>query len=159
METTLGRPIPAGIGRVSQWFGENPADYADYKLAGHNGIDYAVPIGTPVLAAHGGRCAVAMDLVGYGIFVRITSVDDEMQTLYAHLSANFVSQGERVERGQIIGNSGNTGNSTGPHLHFGWQVTGVRNPAYRNWIDPVLGRLLGGNVRRGLTCTLPEDMI
>ena len=137
MEATLSRPIPEGVGRVSQWFGENPADYADYKLAGHNGIDYAVPLGTLVLAAHEGRCMVAHDLAGYGIFVRITSFDNETQTLYAHLNATLVSQGERVERGQIIGNSGNTGNSTGPHLHWGMKLLRGRNPAYRDWVDPV----------------------
>jgi len=136
MEVTLGRPVFEGVGRVSQWFGENPADYADYKLAGHNGIDYAVPIGTPVLAAHSGRCTVGNDLAGYGIFIRITSFDDDMQTLYGHLNATLVVQGERVERGQIIGNSGDTGNSTGPHLHWGLRLLKGCNPAYRDWVDP-----------------------
>ena len=136
MEVTLQRPLPDGIGRVSQWFGENPDWYAKFGMAGHPGIDYAVPVGTPVLAAHAGRCTIGDDPTGYGTFIRITSFDDDMQTLYGHLNAVLVTQGERVERGQSIGNSGDTGNSTGPHVHWGLKLLKGRNPAYRDWVDP-----------------------
>lgn len=124
-----------GHGRVSQWFGSNPAAYKRFGLAGHNGLDYAVPPGTPVLAAHDGIVERrAEDPVGYGIHVKVLGA--KIETLYAHLSLVNVPAGAMVRAGDEIGRSGNTGNSTGPHLHFGLRITGLRNPAYSNWIDP-----------------------
>lgn len=131
----LARPLPGGVGSVSQWFGANAAAYAKFGLAGHNGIDYAVKLGTPVLAAHAGAVSVGSDPAGYGNYVKVTG--PRYETLYAHLSQVSVTAGERVEVGRQVGLSGNTGNSTGPHLHFGLRIKGMRNPAYGDWIDPV----------------------
>lgn len=64
-----------------------------------------------------------------------------MTTIYAHLSKVTVRAGQRVQAGEQLGNVGSTGNSTGPHLHFGLRVAGVRNQAYGNWLDPMLGRI------------------
>lgn len=131
----LARPLPDGVGRVSQWFGEHPEWYAKYGLAGHSGIDYAIPVGTSVLAAHAGKIEVGIDLPGYGNFVRV--VGAQYTTIYAHLQRISVAQGQRVSVGTILGASGNSGNSTGPHLHIGLRINGMRNPAYGNYIDPV----------------------
>jgi len=131
----LARPLPLGLGLVSQWFGEHPEWYKRFGLAGHNGIDYAVPVGTTVLAAHAGIIEVGIDPPGYGNYVRV--IGTQYTTLYAHLSRISVVKGQKVSVGTILGVSGNTGNSTGPHLHFGLKVQGMRNQAYLGWIDPV----------------------
>jgi murein DD-endopeptidase MepM/ murein hydrolase activator NlpD len=132
MEISLVRPVVGG--RVSQWFGTNPEAYARFGLAGHNGIDYAVISGTPVRAAHDGVLRIAaVDPSGYGLYCVVDG--EKFSTLYAHLAGVIAAEGE-VRAGQPIAVSGNTGNSTGPHLHFGLKVTGLRNPAYRNYIDP-----------------------
>lgn len=139
MRITLGRPLPEGVGRVSQWYGEHPDWYARFGLAGHNGIDYAAPLGTPVLAAHGGQVETGNDPAGYGLYVRV--VGSRLTTLYGHLSQVMVTAGARVVTGAPLGLVGSTGNSTGPHLHFGLRLAGVSNPAYANWHNPLLGRI------------------
>lgn len=84
----------------------------------HTGIDYGVPEGTRILASGDGIVRFAdMDQTGYGKCV-IIQHDEEHSTLYAHLSMILVYVGEEVRQGQCIGLSGNTGYSTGPHLHF-----------------------------------------
>ena len=84
----------------------------------HRGIDYGCPEGTPILASEAGTVTFVGDLsVGYGKYIIITH-DSVWSTLYAHLSKITVKQGQTVSKGQTIGLSGNTGNSTGPHLHF-----------------------------------------
>lgn len=98
---------------VTQRFGEKITD-----PAGHTGIDYALYLGTPVLAACSGTVSrVAHLQSGYGIHVVIDH-EGGLQTVYAHLSRANVRIGKTVAEGEVIGMSGNTGNSTGPHLHF-----------------------------------------
>lgn len=135
MDIALTHPLPANARLISQQFGENPDYYAQWQLAGHNGIDFAVPEGTPVAAAHTGRCWLANDPRGYGQHIVLASDDGRYQTLYAHLSGFIATPSEHVQAGQVIGVSGDTGNSTGPHLHFGVKIPGA-NPPYRDWVDP-----------------------
>ena len=141
MRVTLARPLPDGVGRVSQWFDEHPDWYKKFGLYAHNGLDYAASLGTPVLAAHVGAVQTGSDPAGYGNYVRV--VGARMTTLYAHLSQITVTAGQRVQAGEQLGLVGSTGNSTGPHLHFGLKIAGMRNAAYRDWIDPMLGRTEG----------------
>ena len=102
-----------GEAPITQRFGEritNPH--------GHSGIDFAVPLGTPVLAADDGTVLEIRCLkFGYGMYVLIRHLDGT-ESLYAHLSAILVSAGQQVTTGTRIGLSGSSGNSTGPHLHF-----------------------------------------
>lgn len=84
----------------------------------HTGTDIAAPLGTPVLAAYAGQVAIADFLGGYGLTVALQHNKATQQTLYAHLSEVFVKPGGWVKQGEVIGRVGNTGNSTGPHLHF-----------------------------------------
>jgi LysM repeat protein len=85
---------------------------------GHSAIDIAAPLGTPVTAADRGVVIRAgWSNAGYGQFVIIDHNIDYI-TLYAHLSAIFVQEGDVVAKGQLLGHVGSTGNSTGPHLHF-----------------------------------------
>lgn len=135
MLDALVRPLPNGSGYVTQRFGEHPEWYARFGLAGHNGLDYGVPRGTPVMAAHAGIVTVGDDPTGYGLYVRVT--DDRRVTIYAHLSNILVLPGAQVVAGQNLGLSGSTGNSTGPHLHFGLKWLNGVNPAYAGWVDPV----------------------
>lgn len=122
------------MGRVTQWFGERPEKYAHLGLAGHNGIDYGAPAGTPVLAAHEGIVTVGEDPEGYGTFVRV--INGYRVTIYGHLSAITRKDGQRVQAGEQIGLVGSTGWSTGNHLHFGLKWIHGVNPAYRGWVDP-----------------------
>ncbi len=116
--TRLIRPTS---GRVTSPFGMR-------SMGDHRGIDYGVPVGTPVVAAHSGTIVEVRESSSYGNMIRIRG-DDGMDTLYAHLSTFGVQQGQQVIAGQQIALSGNTGRSTGPHLHF--EV--IRNG---NKIDP-----------------------
>lgn len=94
----------------------------------HSGIDLAAKTGTSVYAAAGGTVELASWYYGYGNCIVINH-GNGVKTRYAHLSAYKVSVGATVSRGQLIALSGNTGNSTGPHLHFEVIVNGVtKNP-------------------------------
>lgn len=97
-------------------------------LHGHNGVDIAASIGTPVLAAASGQVISAKSSGyngGYGDMI-IISHDGNIQTVYGHLNTVGVAVGQTVAKGDIIGQVGNTGRSTGPHLHF--EVRGAKNP-------------------------------
>lgn len=83
----------------------------------HSGIDIANDIGTKIRAARSGRIVYAGWYSGYGYTVMIEH-DQGYTTLYGHLNDAVVENGQYVERGQVIAHMGNTGNSTGPHLHF-----------------------------------------
>lgn len=97
-------------------------------LHGYNGVDLASYTGAPVFASAGGEVIIARGSGyngGYGKYVVIRH-GNGTQTLYAHLNSVTVSVGEVVFAGQQVGTVGNTGRSTGPHLHF--EVRGARNP-------------------------------
>ena len=94
----------------------------------HEGVDIAVPSGTPVRAAKSGRVVQAGVMGGYG---NIVCVDHGgTQTCYAHLSGFSTSAGASVSQGQVVGSSGCTGSCTGPHVHFEVRIGGSAvNPA------------------------------
>ncbi|MFF3345744.1 peptidoglycan DD-metalloendopeptidase family protein [Streptomyces sp. NPDC002779] len=98
----------------------------------HTGQDFAVPIGTPVRAVGAGRVVRVSCGGPYGVEVVLEHAGG-YYTQYAHLAAVAVDQGERVGVGQWIGQSGTSGNSTGPHLHFEVRVT----PETGSAVDPV----------------------
>ncbi len=83
----------------------------------HRGVDIAVPAGTPVAAMTGGTVEFAGEMRGYGLVV-VLSHGHTMRSVYAHLSQLSVRQGDRVTGRQVIGLSGQSGNASGPHLHF-----------------------------------------
>ena len=107
---------------ISQKYGETITD-----PKGHTGIDYACPVNTPILASADGIVMKAgWDSTGYGNCV-ILLHSAHNATPYAHLKECAVYDNQRVKQGDIIGWSGSTGNSTGPHLHF---------EARDRWNDP-----------------------
>jgi hypothetical protein len=81
----------------------------------HTGVDYAVPVGTDVHAVADGKITAANWGQAYG--TQLVQVVNGGWFIYAHLSATLVKPGDLVTAGQVIAKSGNTGNSTGPHLH------------------------------------------
>ncbi|MCX8087304.1 MAG: peptidoglycan DD-metalloendopeptidase family protein [Rhodocyclaceae bacterium] len=99
------------------------------QAALHEGIDFIAEPGTPILAAAAGIVKTVEWHPQYGNLVEIDH-GNELITRYAHASATFVKPGELVRRGQKIAAVGNTGRSTGPHLHFEVRINGVaQNPA------------------------------
>lgn len=99
-----GRPVDGG--RISQG-----------SRVGHTALDIAVPVGTPVKTTMDGKVVHAgWNDQGYGNLVIVEN--GEYRTYYAHLSSIPVAVGDTVTAGTVIGLSGNTGNSTGPHLHY-----------------------------------------
>lgn len=107
---------PISGGRQTSGFGRRKAPKKGASTY-HKGVDWAVPTGTTVVASCGGTVAKAGWGSGYGYVVYINH-EDGSQTRYAHLSKVLVSPGQKVVQGQKIALSGNTGVSTGPHLHF-----------------------------------------
>jgi murein DD-endopeptidase MepM/ murein hydrolase activator NlpD len=89
----------------------------------HHGTDFGAKRGTPILAAADGKVIFSGKLGGYGNVVKIRHKENYM-TLYAHQSRIKVKDGKWVKQGEIIGYVGNTGRSTGPHLHFGLYKNG-----------------------------------
>lgn len=112
--------------RITQHFGEKSSLYRGKP---HNGTDFGAPVGTPVFAAADGVITAvgnndksATLKYQYGRHVMIKH-SNTLSTLYAHLSRQIVVAGQTVKRGELIGYSGSTGYSTGPHLHFGVYYT------------------------------------
>lgn len=122
---TYVKPISGG--RLSSGFGKRSAPTKGASTY-HKGVDWATPTGTPVYASCGGTVVKAGWGSGYGYVVYIDH-EDGKQTRYGHLSRVLVSVGQSVKQGDKIALSGNTGVSTGPHLHFEILVNGVQvNP-------------------------------
>lgn len=112
-----------GRGPISSWFGYRADPFTGVRRY-HAGIDIVVPMGSPIKAAMDGVVADAGYNGNYGNYV-ILSHGEGMQTLYGHLSSYSVRPGQRLVQGSVLGLSGNTGYSTGPHLHFGVYRGGV----------------------------------
>jgi murein DD-endopeptidase MepM/ murein hydrolase activator NlpD len=95
----------------------------------HTGLDIVGPAGTPVFAAASGVARAFPGSVGYGNYV-IVIHSDQYATLYGHLTAFTVHDGDEVKKGDVIGLEGSTGFSTGPHLHFEIRQNG-------DYVDPL----------------------
>ena len=100
----------------------------------HRGVDIVVPTGTPVYAMSNGRVSFTGTMTDFGLVVWVDH-GDEILTVYAHLSEILVAGGQAVTREEPLGLSGQSGNATGPHLHFEIRGRGRQ-------VDPVA--MLGG---------------
>ena len=106
--------FPVEVARYSSRFGWRWSKF-------HEGLDLAAPEGTPVLAAHDG--VVVLESDSWGGYGKVVVVKGEgLMTVYAHNSENRVKKGKRVKRGQEIARVGQTGDASGPHLHFETRV-------------------------------------
>ena len=115
--------------RITQYFGNTAfAQSGAYSGKGHNGIDLAAPIGTPVKASLSGTVIGTGDTdkvrgcYSFGRWVMVKH-GNGLSTMYSHFSQVTVSQGQSVSTGMLLGYSGETGYATGPHLHFGVYVS------------------------------------
>ena len=137
----------AGGANLTQPFGANPQDYVQFGLNGHEGLDY-IPKDADknVLAVESGIVREDIDdpVAGkaYGNNVTIYVATNRRLWTYAHLAQNFVKKGDKVLRGQPIGIEGDTGNTTGPHLHLGLRITDANGNAinlsngFKGFVDP-----------------------
>lgn len=108
--------------------------YNQYGVEGHDGVDFGVPIGTEVYSTDRGVVVLADEDGDYGSTVVIQH--DWGRSYYGHLSEFEVEAGDDVSQGELIALSGNTGLSTGPHLHFGVKPNQVSNNGYYGKVDP-----------------------
>jgi murein DD-endopeptidase MepM/ murein hydrolase activator NlpD len=117
--TWLGKLLrPIAGGTLTGSFGDARAGHT------HEGIDLATPIGTAVDAAGSGRIIYAGPSSGYGLRIDVDH-GNGLTTRYGHLSRLDVKVGDQVKAGGVLGLSGNTGDSTGPHLHFEVRQDGI----------------------------------
>lgn len=112
--TPLGKP---STGEITSTFGYRSNPFGNYSSENHPGIDFRGNIGDPVKATANGIVEFAGFRGGYGNCI-IIQHDKQIKTLFGHLSKILVEEGQKINTGDIIGNVGNTGRSTGPHLHY-----------------------------------------
>lgn len=113
-------PLP-GAPTISQGFGQNPDIYKQFGFLGHEGIDFSVPIGTTIYAPHDGMVTVKdTGPQGYGLHLVIQ--DAKRCSLLAHLSKTTLKTGDNVSQGDPVGESGQSGMTTGPHLHWTFRL-------------------------------------
>ncbi|MCW5698873.1 MAG: M23 family metallopeptidase, partial [Rhodospirillales bacterium] len=133
---------PVDGARLSSRYGMRRHPILGYSRM-HQGVDFAAPIGTPIFAAGDGRIAEIGRKSGYGKYARITH-HAGYATAYAHMNrfARGLRAGSKVKQGQVIGYVGNTGRSTGPHLHYEVLLNGKQ-------INPMLLKRLPGRKLSG----------
>ncbi|QTF93743.1 peptidoglycan DD-metalloendopeptidase family protein [Halomonas sp. BM-2019] len=147
--------------RMSSAFNPRRKHPVTGRVSPHRGTDWAMPIGTPIIAPADGRVEKVANHPVAGRYVVIRH-DNGYQTRYLHLSRPLVSRGDRVEMGERIALSGNTGRSTGPHLHYevlvnnsqvnpmtvdlpeNKSLTGERLMAFQRQAEPLLAALESG---------------
>jgi len=127
---------PVNLGYLTSSFGAR-TDPFTHKRRMHHGQDFGVLTGTPVYATADGVVKSRNGKTGYGNTV-ILNHGYGIKTIYAHLSRYVVKPGDKVERGDVIAFSGNTGRSTGPHLHYEVRVNNVPvNPRHYFLLDKI----------------------
>ena len=117
LSLNLIRPIS---GTITSRFGAK----SNIRVSNHTGLDVAAPIGTPVKAAASGTVTFAGYKGSYG-YLLVISHGNGIETYYGHCSKLYAKVGQTVSQGEVISAVGNTGNSTGPHLHIEIRVNGV----------------------------------
>ena len=119
------RPVSGGFLNSSFGYRQDPID--DIRRF-HQGQDITVPTGTPIFAPADGVVKRAYYIGGFGNHIKLKHSSGN-STTYAHLSKIFVRHGQKIKRGDIIGETGNTGRSTAPHLHYEVHYRGTpKNP-------------------------------
>lgn len=139
------RPF-SGNYRISSSFDTRRRHPVTGRVAPHNGTDFAMPVGTPIVAPADG-IVTRVDYGPYNGRFIVLSHGQGYSTVYLHLQRALVQQGQRVERGQRIALSGNTGRTTGPHLHYELHVNGRPVDAMRAEL-PSSDSLTGDELRQ-----------
>ncbi|MGI5132656.1 M23 family metallopeptidase [Pseudonocardia sp. CA-107938] len=123
---SLGGGVQMIVGRITSGFGGRWGTV-------HQGLDIAAPIGTPIHVPEGGTVISSGPASGFGLWVRVQHPDGTI-TVYGHINRSFVKVGQKVNAGDVIAETGNRGQSTGPHLHIGVMQNGQYvNP--QPWLD------------------------
>ncbi len=151
-----------GSYRISSSFNPNRRHPVTGRISPHRGTDFAMPIGTPIIAPADGRVEKVANHPTAGRYI-VVRHDNGYQTRYLHLSRPLVSRGDRVTMGERIALSGNTGRSTGPHLHYeilvnnsqvnamnvdlpeNKSLSGEKLVAFQRQAQPLLATLQSGN--------------
>ena len=108
--------------------------YQSLGMQGHNGIDFRAKVGIPVFASMSGVITTCNDgSKGYGLHLKLRSEINAVELVYAHLSKILVRNGSKVEMGEIIAFSGNSGITTAAHLHFGLRELSKSGENVWNW--------------------------
>lgn len=116
-------------GWITSYFGQRISPYLN-KVKMHEGLDVGAPTGTPIHAPADGIVTFSGEKAGFGKFVQVDH-GYGIETLYAHNSSLSVKAGQKVKRGHLLSAVGNTGHSTGPHLHYEVRVNGIAvDPLY-----------------------------
>lgn len=121
------RMLPIGVphaGQLNSRFGNRANPFSGRGGENHSGLDFKGNIGEPIQATADGEVIQAGHAGGYGNVIKIKH-GFEYETLYAHLSEINVSMGQKIKAGDVIGKLGNTGRSTGPHLHYEVRLNGT----------------------------------
>lgn len=124
---------------ITQYFNDIccQASYAQFGMKGHNGIDVATPLGTPLYAPISGNAQVLSDPGGFGYYVKISN-SQFASVVVAHLSRFSIGNRAVTEGVTQIGFSGASGNVTGPHYHFGVKPVGYdNNNGFFGAVDPI----------------------
>ena len=129
------RPVEGG--RISERFGRRIHPISG-KPEMHNAIDFSVPLGTPIMATADGTVEVAGRNMGYGNYVRINHLSEKFgyKTCYGHFNKIFVKRGQKVKKGDIIGEVGRTGMATASHLHYEVWYNGEAENPISYYYDP-----------------------
>ena len=163
----LGKPFSDDFEKTDDFGVVNPKEHLG--LDWHDGTDFATPVGTPIFAVDDGEIVPYREVNQYGITQAVAH--SWGTTFYGHLSTTSAELGEKVKKGQKIGLSGNTGLSTGPHLHFGmkWKdefIDGLPEIEKKSDIPNDQKMLIwdvdvkkGEKVTRSYSFTLPQESV
>lgn len=142
----MGKPYK-GKYEITQMFGENKEYYSKFNLKGHEGMDFGAREGDKRITAIFSGIVIEdreseNEHLNYGNCVRIWNIEMGLVALYGHFEENYVSVGNKIEEGQVIGWQGNSGKGTGAHLHISVYEVDEKcrkrhpNNGYAGCIDP-----------------------
>jgi len=154
--TRTAQAFTSGNQRISQNYGERKSLYKKFgHPEGHEGIDISVPVGTPIYSPFEGKVEIVgnskttPNYSNYGNWVRIRNTQTGETYNLAHLSTSNVKQGQVLKQGDVIGKTGNTGFTSGPHLHIGYI------DSQGNQKNPMESALFGGYQAKN---SVPESL-
>lgn len=145
-------PIPSST-RVSSGFNPHRVNPVTGRVMAHNGTDFSVRVGTPVQATGDAVVVKATRHKDMGIYI-VLRHSGRYSSVYMHLSKSMVKPGQKVKMGQTIGLSGNTGRSTGPHLHYEFHVNNRAVNAMR--VDLPMNEPMRNTARKSLLAKINE---
>ncbi len=145
-------PIPSST-KISSGFNPHRRNPVTGRVMAHNGTDFSVRVGTPVQATGDAMVVKATRHKDMGIYI-VLRHSGRYSSVYMHLSKSMVKPGQKVKMGQVIGLSGNTGRSTGPHLHYEFHVNNRAVNAMR--VDLPMNEPMQQKARKSLVAKINE---